>query len=457
MPPAPAHDDYLERNADRHVAELRAFLSIPSVSALAAHRPDVLAAADWLADRLRAIGVPEVALLPTGAGPVVTGHWSVPGQPTALIYGHYDVQPADPLDLWETSPFAPTLRDGRLFARGASDDKGALLAALNGIEALIKTDGAPPIGLAFFLEGEEEIGSPSLPDLVHAERERLACDFVVSADGGMYGREMPSLTVATKGLAGCQIDLRTAATDLHSGQFGAAVPNAARSISQLVASLHDADGRVAVAGFYDRVRDLTAEERAEIAAVPFDEAAYLAGIGAPAAWGEPGFSPLERAFARPTLDVNGIWSGFQGEGAKTVTPASAHAKLTCRLVPDQDPDEILDLIERHVAGHQPTGAEARIVRHPGSARPFAIRRDHPALVTAGATLRDLYGRDPLVIRLGGTLPVAEIFQRELGADMVFFAWEMPDTQLHAPNEFIALSDFRLSARAYAAYLPALAR
>lgn len=443
MPPTPAHDRYLADHADRYLDELHAFLRIPSVSALPAHRPDVFAAADWLADRLRAIGVPEVSLLPTGAGPVVVGHWPVPGQPTALLYGHYDVQPADPLELWASPPFEPTVRDGRLFARGASDDKGALLAALNGIEALVETDGAPPIGLTFFLEGEEEIGSPALPDLVRAERDRLACDFVISADGAMYARETPSLTVATKGLAGCQIDLRTATTDLHSGQFGAAAPNAARSLAELVAGLHDADGRVAVAGFYDRVLDLTAEERAEIAAVPFAEADYLQQIGAPAPWGEPGYSALERAFARPTLDVNGLWGGFQGEGAKTVTPAEAHAKLTCRLVPDQDPDAILSLIERHVANHLPTGAVATVSRHPGAARPFVIRRDHPALRTAGEVLRDLY--------------VAEIFRRELGADMVFFAWEMPDTQLHAPNEFIALADFRLSSRAYCAYLDALAR
>jgi len=456
MTDSAAWNRYLEEKAERHIAELSALLRIPSVSALPEHESDLAAAADWLVAYLRRIGVPEVSLLETGAGPVVYGHWPVPGQPTVLIYGHYDVQPADPLDLWETPPFEPTIRDGRLYARGASDDKGAVFSAIAAVEALTR-DGPPPLGLKFFIEGEEEVGSGHLPALVAAERERLACDVIVSADGVMYGRELPSLTIASKGLAACQIDLRTAETDMHSGQFGAAVANAARAMAEVVANFHTADGRVAVEGFYDDVRDLTPEERLQIDSVPFDEAAFLREINATEAWGEAGYTLLERVFARPTLDVNGLWGGFQGGGAKTVTPCEAHAKVSCRLVPNQDPSRILDLIERHLETHQPTGATATLERFAGSARPFAIAPDHPALTTAAAVLRDLYDREPLMIRLGGTLPVAEIFQRELGADMVFFAWEMPDARLHAPNEFIALDDFQIACRAYCRYLTALAR
>ncbi|MBX6341379.1 MAG: dipeptidase [Thermomicrobiaceae bacterium] len=458
MAQAPAWERYLSEHEERHLDELKAFLRIPSVSTQPDHAADVRRAAEWVADQLRAAGVPEVEILPTNGNPVVFGHWRVADdQPTAMIYGHYDVQPPEPLELWESSPFDPTVRDGRLYARGASDDKGNLFMPIKALEALARTEGRPPINLKFFIEGEEEIGSPSLPDFVHLERERLACDFVVSADGGMYGPDQPSLTVATKGLCACQVDVRGAATDLHSGQFGAVAPNAVQALVQLAATLHTPDGRVAVEGFYDRVRELTPEERAEMAAVPFDEEELRGRIGAPALTGEPGYSPLERMWARPTLDLNGIWGGYEGVGLKTVTPSEAHLKITCRLVPDQDPREILDLIERHVQAHCPPSVTARLQRFAGSARPFSIRRDHPALQAAGRVLRELYGKEPLVIRLGGTLPVAETFQRELGADMVFFSWGMPDSRVHAPNESFRLEDFRIARRAYCAYLHALAR
>ncbi|WP_353655818.1 dipeptidase [Thermomicrobium sp. CFH 73360] len=432
-----------------HLEALRDFLRIPSVSALPQHQTDVQRAAEWVAQRLRTLGIPDVRLLPTERNPIVYGQWIVdPTLPTVLVYGHYDVQPPDPLDLWETPPFEPTLRDGRLYARGASDDKGNMFAALCGIEALIRIIGYPPVNLKFFFEGEEEIGSPSMPGAVRQYRELLACDVVVSADGGMYGHDQPSLTLSSKGICACQVDLRTAATDMHSGQYGAVIANAVQTLVQLAATFHTPEGRVAVAGFYDTVRELSPEERAEIAAVPFDPEAYLATIGAKTFWGEPGYTPLERAWARPTLDINGFWGGFQGEGIKTVTPCEAHLKITCRLVPDQDPDEILSLIEQHVQAHCPPWADVQVTRLPGSARPFAIRRDHPALTAARAVLRELYGKEPLMTRVGGTIPVAELFQRELGADMLFFAWGMPDNRVHAPNESYRIEDFRTMARAY---------
>ena len=272
----------------------------------------------------------------------------------------------------------------------------------------------------------------------------------------MLGPEEPALFVSVKGMAACLIDLRTASADLHSGLHGPAVRNAAQAIAELVASLHHPDGRVAVAGFYDRVRPLTVEERAEIGAVPFDEEAYRRELGVPAFWGEPGFTVAERRAARPTLDVNGIWSGFTGEGVKTVTPCEAHAKLTCRLVPDQEPDEILDLIERHVAAHCPRGASATVRRLAGSARPYAIPRDHPALRAAGAVLTALYGTEPRVMRVGGSVPILDVFRRELGVDTVTLGWGMPNSGIHAPNEWFRLEDLDLAARAYAAFLSALA-
>ncbi len=451
-------ESYLAEHEERLVDDLCEFLRIPSISALPAHDADVARAADWVAERLRQAGVPEVTLLPTGRNSVVYGHWHVADdQPTALIYGHYDVQPPDPLDLWKSPPFAPEIRAGRIYARGASDDKGNVFAPLAALEALVRTGGAPPINLKFFVEGEEEIGSPSMPAFLRQERERLACDFVISADGGMYGPDDPSLTVASKGIAACQVDLRTNRTDLHSGSYGAIAPNAVQAMIQLAATFHTPEGRVAVEGFYDRVRDLTPAEREEIAAVPFDREGFLAKLWAPALWGEPGYSELERRWARPTLDLNGVWGGFAGEGTKTVTPCEAHVKITCRLVPDQDPEEIVGLIEQHVERHCPAGARATVQRFPGSARPFAIRHDHPALEPARRVLRELYGKEPLVVRTGGTIPVAELFQQTVGADMIFFAWGMPDSQVHAPNESMRLEDLRRAMRGYCAYLTALAR
>ncbi len=448
----------LEGEREQHLAEFFDFLRIPSISALPAHQPDIDRAAAWTADRLRRAGVPEVEILPTGGKPLVWGRWHVSDdQPTALIYAHYDVQPPDPLDLWTTPPFEPTIRDGKIYARGSADDKNGVLTTILAAEALARTQGTPPINLVFFFEGEEEIGSPSVAPFIGSARDRLACDWVISADGLMWGVDQPSLTVSTKGMAACELHLRTANTDMHSGVYGAFVGNAAQAMAHLVASLHTADGRVAVAGFYDRVREPTDEERAEAARVPFDDEAVKKSLASPGFWGETGYTPLERSWLRPTLDVNGIWGGFQGDGKKTVTPAEAHAKITCRLVPDQDPSDILDLIERHVAAHTPAGASVAFVRQEGKARPFAISRDHPALITAGETLQGLTGQEPFIIRLGGTLPIAEVFQQELGAEMVFYGFGSMDCNAHAPNEWLRVDDFHLGARAYCAYLNALAR
>lgn len=448
---------YLASQEEAHLSALDEFLRIPSISALPEYGAEIERAADWVATALRQAGVPDVAVLPTPGWPVVVGRWHIADdRPTVLIYGHYDVQPADPLDLWTTPPFEPAIRDGKPYARGAADMKGNYLAVIQAIASFNETAGQPPLNVTFLCEGEEEIGSPSLPAFLRSERERLACDFILSADGGMAGPDTPSLTVALRGLASCQIELRTGMTDLHSGQFGGIVPNAARELAKLLVSLHDDQGRVAVDGFYDEVRGLTTEDRDEIAAVPIDEQLLLTQSGAGALTGESGYTVLERRWARPTLDINGSWSGFQGEGSKTVTPCQAHAKITCRLVPDQAPATILDLIEQHVTSHLPLGVEATVHRFRGAARPFSLRRDHPALQAAKQTLREFYGRDPLIVRSGGTVPATSLFQQELGADTVTLAFMLPDCRIHAPDEWFRLRDFHLAPRVYAAFLTTVA-
>ena len=440
-----------------HLAELFEFLRIPSVSALPDHAGDIRAAADWVAKRMQVAGVPDVQVLDTGGHPLVFGKWHVSDDlPTAMFYAHYDVQPPDPLELWESAPFEPEIRDGKIFARGAGDDKAGLLITLLATEALARRNGTPPINLLFFFEGEEEIGSPNVSPFVAAHPELLACDFVISADGMQWGEEIPSLLVSTKGMAGCQIDLETASVDMHSGTYGASVRNAAQAIAELVATFHDERGRVAIDGFYDGVADPTPEERAETAAVPIDEAAYFGEVGAGELWGEEEFTPLERLWFRPTLDINGLWSGFQGDGTKTVTPAEAHAKITCRLVPGQDPKRILQLIERHAREHCPAGAEISLQQTAGSALAYGIPRDHFALLAAGETLAETYGRAPVISRTGGTIPIAEVFTSTLGAEMVFFAWSLENCNAHAPNEWFRLKDFSRGATATCAYLERLA-
>lgn len=453
MAERPAYEQYLEDHREQHLQELLEFLRIPSVSSLPEHAADMQRAAEWVAEKLRTVGVPKVEILPTSGNPVVYGEWIVDeSKPTALIYGHYDVQPPDPLDLWETPPFEPSIRDDRIFARGASDDKGNLFMPIKALEALIQTQGQPPINLKFSFEGEEEIGSPSLPSFVSKNKERLAADFVICADGGQWGEDTPSLTTATKGIAGCQVDVRTASTDMHSGMYGASIPNAVQAAVKLAATFHDEDGRVAIDGFYDQVRELSQQERQECANVPFDPDSYLEDVGATSFWGEPEYTPIERNWARPTADFNGFWGGFQGQGTKTVTPSEAHFKVTCRLVPDQDPEHILELIKAHVEKHKPVGATVTVSQTSGFAQPFAVRRDHPALRAAEEVLGDLYDRDPYMVRLGGTLPIAATYQTELDADMIFYSWSMPDSRAHAPNECFQLRSFDMARRAYCAFL-----
>jgi acetylornithine deacetylase/succinyl-diaminopimelate desuccinylase-like protein len=448
---------YFKEREENQLEELFELIRIPSVSAVPAHQPDIERTADWIAERLTKAGIPDVRVLRNDGHPLVVGRWHVSeGQPTALFYAHYDVQPPDPLDEWISPPFEPTIRDGRIYARGSADDKAGLLSTILSVEAMAQKLGSPPINLVFFFEGEEEIGSPSVQPMIAQHKDLLECDYIISADGLMHGADTPSLTVALKGMAALQIDLRTASTDSHSGIYGAAIRNAAQATAELAATFHDVEGRVAVEGFYDRVVDPTPDERQEIANVPFDEQEMIRQVSAQKPWGESGYSVLERIFTRPTLDINGIWSGYEGEGSKTVTPCQGHIKITCRLVPDQDPDQILQLIKEHAQKHCPPGAQVTFGTTAESAHPFAVSRGNRALVTAGEVIKELTGKDPVIVRSGGTIPIAEVFKNELGAELVFFAWSLNECNAHAPNEWYRLEDFQQALVANCVYLERLA-
>jgi acetylornithine deacetylase/succinyl-diaminopimelate desuccinylase-like protein len=429
----------LAASHDRVLAELIEFGSIPSVSTDPAHAADVQAAAQWVAARLAAAGPLSVRTIATARHPVVYGAWlGAPGKPTVLVYGHYDVQPPDPLEKWHSPPFTPTVRGGRLYARGVSDDKGPMLIPIKVAEAFFAECGRLPINVKFMFEGEEEIGSPSMEGFITRHREMLAADVVLSADGAMWRVDEPSLTVSNRGLAELELTLAGPSKDLHSGRHGGSVANPLHAMARLIASLHDPDGRVAVARFYDRVRELSAEERVDIARLPFDEQAYLAQVGASAAVGEPGYTTLERQWTRPTLEINGMWGGYQGPGSKTVVPSEAHAKITCRLVPDQDPADVLALVVRHLETHVPPGTRLSLAPGEQGVPAALIARDHFALRAAEAALAAVYGVRPLIVRMGGTVPVAALFQRLMGLGTVYFSFSTADEDFHAPNEFFRL-------------------
>ncbi|MGH9144978.1 MAG: dipeptidase [Vicinamibacterales bacterium] len=443
---------HLRAKGDRILSKLVEFASIPSVSTDPAHAADIDRAARWVAAEAAAAGPFLVRTLPTAGNPVVYGEWlGAPGKPTVLVYGHYDVQPADPLEKWHSPPWTPTVREGRLYARGVSDDKGPMLIPIAVAAAFFATAGRLPVNIKLLFEGEEEIGSRHLEAFVRQHKALLAADVAVSADGAMWRIDEPSLTVASRGLCGLELTVAAAAKDLHSGRHGGGVANPLHAMATLVASLHEPNGRVAVAGFYDAVRELPASERAAIAALPYDEATYLAQVGAPCGFGEPGYTTLERQWTRPTLEVNGMWGGYQGPGQKTVIPSEAHAKMTCRLVPDQQPDQVAARVKRHLEAHALPGTRLSLSIADHGSRATHISRDHFALTAADAALQATYGVRPLVVRMGGTVPIAELFQRHLGLDTVFFSFSTADEDFHAPNEFFRVQRLHEGLEAWARY------
>ncbi len=440
---------------DSHVEELRSFCSIPSVSADPAYASGIADAAAWLAERLRRAGLEHVELLPTGGHPAIVADWlNAPGVPTVLVYGHYDVQPPDPVERWRSPPFTPELRDGRLYARGASDDKGPLLIPILVAEAFLAENKSLPVNLKLLIEGEEEMGSAHLGALVEANAERLAADALVSADGAMWRYDLPSVTVASRGIAALELTVRGAAKDLHSGRHGGSAPNPLHGLAAMIATLHDADGRVSVPGFEDGIREADPLLRQAIASLDTHPDAYYAAIGAGRpAWIADGPDLLDRQWLQPTLDVNGLWGGYQGRGSKTVIPAEAHAKITCRLVPGQEPRAVLAALEAHLRRVCPTGLTVEIrpdTEH--AARAYAVDPKSPVLAAAESVLTELWGRPPLRVAMGATLPIAELFQRVLGLDTVFFSFATSDEDYHAPNEFFRLDRFRDGLNAWAALL-----
>lgn len=443
---------------DDDLATLFEFIGIPSVSADSRRGADVRRAAEFVAARLRAAGLSEVEVHDTERHPLVTAAWrGAPGAPTVLVYGHYDVQPPDPLERWTSPPFVPTVRDGRVYARGASDDKSPMFIPITVAAAYLHAIGRLPVNVVFLYEGEEEIGSPSLAPFVRREAERLRADLVLSADGGMWRADHPTTMISTRGLTALEFTLRGATKDLHSGRHGGGVANPLHAMARLVAGLHGDDGRVAVAGFYDDVRPIPDALRDATRGLPFDDATYLAEVGAPATFGEVGFSTLERQWNRPTLELNGMWGGYTGEGSKTVLPSEAHAKVTCRLVADQDPDDVRDKVERHLHANLPPGVTLEVRSERPGAAAYRLRDDHPGLLTAVASLRAVYGVDPWVIGMGGSVPICETFQRYLGMDTVFFSFAVGDEDIHAPNEFFRLARFAEGRSAWADYLARLPR
>ena len=426
-----------------------AFLRIPSISALPEHAADCQHAAQWLADALTQAGLEHVEVAETGGRPVVYADWlHAPGAPTVLVYGHYDVQPVDPLELWTSPPFEPVIVGDRLLARGAADDKGHVHAHLMAAAALLATRGALPINVKYVFEGEEESGSENLDRWLAANRERLVADVVIISDTGFFEGNQPAITVGLRGLMYAQIDVVGTAVDLHSGTYGGTVQNPANALAQIVAALKGPDGRIRIPGFYDDVVALTETERAAVAALPFDEDAYRRRLGLPALVGEVGFSVLERRGARPTLDVNGIWGGFTGEGSKTIIPAHAHAKVSCRLVAAQDPDRIFEAFRAYVGEIAPPGVTTT-VRQLGGGRPSLTPRDHPATQAAARALEATFGRAPVYIREGGSIPVCASFESILGVPVVLLGFSQPDDHAHAPNEWIDLNNYETGIRMFA--------
>ena len=444
-------DAWLAAHREEGLIGLRAFLALPSVSALSARAGDVRRTAAYVAERLREAGLDSVALLETGGPPAVYGEWlQAPGRPTVLVYGHYDVQPADPEALWTSPPFSAVERGGRLYARGASDDKGQVWMHLLVAEALLRAGGGLPVNLKFLIEGEEEVGSLHLPPLVEAERQRLAADVVVISDSAFHAPGVPSVACGLRGLAALEVHVQGPARDLHSGDYGGAVQNPLHALAALVAGLHAADGRVAVPGFYDDVRTPTATERQVLARLGTDEAAHLREVGLAEGFGEPGYTALERSTVRPTVEVNGMWGGFTGEGGKTIVPAAAHAKLTCRLVPDQDPERVLDRVEADLQRRCAPGVRLRIERsggHPATIVP----PDSPYLHAASRALRQAFGAEPVLTRMGGSIGVVPAFGRALGAPVVLMGFGLPADRIHSPDESLDLGQYDRGQRALAAY------
>ena len=450
-------DAYFTSNREQHLEQLKDFLRIPSISALSEHKEDMQKAAEWLKDSFRQAGLENLSIDETEGHPVVYGDWlHAEGKPTILFYGHYDVQPVDPLNLWDSGPFEPEVRDNKLYARGSSDDKGQVFMHIKAVEALMNEDGSLPVNVKFIIEGEEEIGSPNLEKYIEANKEKLAADVIVISDTGMYGPGKPAICYGLRGLAGVQIDVKGAKGDLHSGIYGGGVQNPIHAISDILASFHDKEGTIAVDGFYEDVRPLADEERAAYKALNFDEEALKQEIGVSELFGENDYSYLERTWTRPTLEVNGVFGGFSGEGIKTVLPSEAGAKITCRLVPDQDPEDIVKKLKAHIEKHKPAGVTVTVSEF-DKGKPFITPFDHPAIQAAGKSYEKVYDVPTAFTRMGGSIPIVAAFDEILNLPVVLMGFGLSSENFHAPNEHFHLENFDKGLRVIGDYYYELAQ
>ncbi|WMD21674.1 dipeptidase [Achromobacter seleniivolatilans] len=431
--------DHLAARQPQIEAWLNTFLRIPSVSADPAYAPSMAEARRFLCERLRSAGLRQVQELDGGGEPAIYGEWTgAPGRPTLLIYGHYDVQPADPLELWRTPPFEPTQVGDRLYARGASDVKGSTTIALEVVFAYLAAVQACPVNIKVFIEGEEETGSPSLRPLIERYRSLLTADAVLSADGGRASAVVSTINTGARGHAALEIKLRTAAKDLHSGRYGGGVRNALHDMAALLASLHREDGSVAVDGFHAGAQPPTPRQRSDTAAFPYDEAAFFSDV-AGASHGEPGYSPRERITLRPALDVNGMWGGYTGAGTKTIIPCEASAKLTARIVEGQDPAQVIHSVLAHLQAACPPGCDLEVTALNTGSPAATLRPDHPLVTAAETVLQQSSDSKPIHVRLGASVPITSVFKETLGIDTLMFGYNLPDEDVHAPNEFFRLS------------------
>lgn len=438
-------EEFLEANKQRFESELFELLRIPSVSTQPEHVGDLQRAAAFVADQLRSIGV-QTELIPTDGAPIVLGQWlEAAGAPTVLVYGHYDVQPPDPLGQWISPPFEPTRRDGNVYARGATDDKGQMLTHVKSVEAWLRTEGRLPVNVKFLIEGEEEVGSDNLERFVRSNSDRLSADCAVVSDTCQFAAGVPAITYGLKGIAYFEIELRGPARDLHSGTFGGSVANPANALVRMLGSLVDAKGVVQVPHFYDDIVPLADWERRQFAKLPFDEDAYKRQHGVATLFGEEGYTTLERRWARPTCDVNGLYGGYQGSGAKTIVPASAGAKLSFRLVPNQDPEKIADSLEGMLRELCLPGIEMKLRRYHSSPA-VLVPVESPYVQAASRAIERGFGKRPVYIREGGSIPVVTTFHEVLSLDTLLLGWGLPDDNTHSPNEKFSLADFHRGIR-----------
>lgn len=436
-----AFDTYLTEHRDRHLEQLKALLRFPSISTLSANASDVADCAKHLGKVAEDIGFEHVELIATDRHPVLYADWlHATGKPTVLVYGHYDVQPVDPLDLWTTPPFEPDIRDGQIYARGSSDDKGQVFMHLKSFEALLQTTGELPVNVKLCIEGEEEIGSPHLQSVLEQRHEQFQADVLVISDTTILGPDAPSVCYGLRGLAALEVHVHGAAGDLHSGLYGGSLQNPLHAIVELLASLHDSDGRVSIEGFYDDVQPLSSEEREAFAQLAPDDHVLANQLGLPALFGESGFTTLERQWTRPTLELNGVYGGFQGEGTKTVIPNSAHAKITCRLVPNQHPEQIQADIERHLNERVPVGVRVEVTLQ-DCGEPYVTPFDHPAIQLAARAYEQAYGVPAAFTRMGGSIPIVEAFTRVLDIPVALIGFGLATENFHAPNEHFSLANF----------------